>query len=259
MRIDVLFTPAEFTERALAGCTAVVVDVLRASTTIVEALAAGAREVLAVAEVTEALAIAADGGGGRESVVVGGERGGLRCEGFDLGNSPREYTPATVGGRRVVLCTTNGTRAVVAAASGGAAEVLVGAFTNLKSVVNAAARGGRDVTVLCAGSEGRFSLEDAVCAGGVAGGLAYRLGPAADRTDAASAAEVLFRAHRESLVRLFTAATHGRRLVDLGLGDDLAAAAALNRHLVVPVLEPADRGGRPVLRPRPADTPSAPA
>ncbi|HEX7127625.1 MAG TPA: 2-phosphosulfolactate phosphatase [Thermodesulfobacteriota bacterium] len=250
MRIDVLFTPAEFAEPALAGRTAIVVDVLRASTTIVEALGAGAREVLPVADVAEALGLAGSGGATGDLAIVGGERGGLRCEGFDLGNSPREYTPETVRGRRVVLCTTNGTRAIVAAAACGAAEVLVGAFTNLKAVVDAAARAGRDVTVLCAGSEGRFSLEDAVCAGGLVGGLAYRLGPAADRSDAASAAETLFRAHRESLVRLFAASTHGRRLVDLGLGDDLPVAAVLNRHAVVPVLEADGAGGRAVLRAR---------
>lgn len=248
--VDVLLTPSDFLPAALAGRTAVVVDVLRASTTIVEALAAGAREVVPVVEVGEARALrGAPGGAGRS--VVGGERGGLRCEGFDLGNSPAEYTPAAVEGRRVVLCTTNGTRAIAAAAAGGAADVLVGAFTNLKAVVEAAAAGGRDVAVLCAGSEGRFSLEDAACAGGIVGGLVHRLGPDADRTDAAAAAETLFRAHRESLVGLLAATTHGRRLVDLGLGDDLPTAAAINRRPVVPVLT-ADPGGSPVLRLRPA-------
>ncbi len=241
MRIEVLFTPAEFTAPALGGTTAIVVDVLRASTTIVEALAAGAREVLPVREVHEALARVGDG------AVVGGERGGVRCEGFALGNSPREYTPEAVAGRRVVLCTTNGTQAIVAAGKGGAAQVLVGAFTNLKAVVDAAAAARRDVAVLCAGSEGRFSLEDAACAGAIAGGLAYRLGPDADRADSAVAAETLFRAHRESLVRFFAAAAHGRRLVDLGFGDDLAAAAALNQRGVVPALAK-EAGGQPVIR-----------
>lgn len=249
MRIDVLFTPAELTAAALGGRTAIVVDVLRASTTIVEALGAGAREVVPVVEVAEAMAL---GRQGREPVVVGGERGGLRCEGFTLGNSPREYTVEAVAGRRVILCTTNGTRAIVAAAAGGAAEVLVGAFANLKAVVDAAVRAGRDVAVLCAGSEGQFSLEDAACAGGIVGGLGYRLGPAADRTDAAVAAETLFRAHREGLLRLFTSTAHGRRLVDLGFGDDLALAAVLNRHPVVPVLA-REASGYPVLRRRSAD------
>jgi 2-phosphosulfolactate phosphatase len=181
--------------------------------------------------------------------VVGGERGGLPCEGFDLGNSPSEYTTATVSGRRVVLCTTNGTRAIAAAVAGGATETLVGGFANLKAVVVAAAAAGRDVAVLCAGSEGAFSLEDAVCAGGIVGGLAYRRGDA-DRSDAAAAAETLFRVHRDGLLRMLGQAAHGRRLVELGLGDDLPVSAALNRRDLVPVVT--EVAGRPALVARPA-------
>ncbi len=244
MEIEVLLTPGEHRTAPLAGRLAVVVDVLRASTTIVEALAAGARDVVPVAEVAEALALAGPG------VVVGGERGGLKCEGFDLGNSPREYTPAAVRGRRVVLCTTNGTRAIAAAVRGGAAEVLVAGFTNLKHAVGVAAAAGRDVTILCAGREGGFSLEDATCAGGLVAGLAYRCGDVARKSDAAFAAETLFRAHRDDLIRLFTVSGHGRHLVDLGLGDDLPVCARLNSRAVVPHLVEADR--RPVLLPHPA-------
>ncbi|HWP35238.1 MAG TPA: 2-phosphosulfolactate phosphatase [Thermodesulfobacteriota bacterium] len=245
MRIEVLFTPAVPASVRLAGGTAVVVDALRASATIVEALAAGATEVVPVAEVAEALALAGPG------VVVGGERGAQRCDGFDLGNSPREYTPAAVAGRRVVLCTTNGTRAIEAAHRQGAATLLVAAFSNLKAVVGVAAAAGRDVTVVCAGREGEFSLEDAALAGGLVAGLAYRLGPAAERTDAALAAEALFRMHRADLVRLFASAAHGRALIDLGFGEDLAVCARLNTRTVVPALAAAE-GGRPVLRPYPA-------
>lgn len=244
MQIDVLFTPADHAAAPLTGRLAVVVDVLRASTTIVEALAAGARDVVPVVDVAEALALAGPG------VVVGGERGGLRCEGFDLGNSPREYTPAAVRSRRVVLCTTNGTRAIGAAVRGGAAEVLIAAFTNLKHVIGVAAAAGRDVAILCAGREGGFSLEDATCAGGLVAGLAYRRGDVARKSDAAFAAETLFRAHRDDLVRLFTVTAHGRHLVDLGFGDDLPVCARLNTRAIVPQV--VDGGGLPVLRPHPA-------
>lgn len=242
MWIDVLFTPADHEAARLDGRLAIVIDVLRASTTVVEALAAGASEVVPVVEVSEALAMAGAG------VVVAGERGGLRCEGFDLGNSPGEYTPAAVGGRRVVLCTTNGTRAMRAAAGAGAAEVLVGAFTNLKSVVAVAAGDGRDVAILCAGQDGRFALEDATCAGGVVAGLAYRRGDVARKTDAAVAAEALFRSFRDDLIRLFTIAAHGRHLVDVGLGDDLPVCATLSTRALVPRLVWTGEGLQ-VLRP----------
>jgi 2-phosphosulfolactate phosphatase len=242
MRIDVLFTPAEFESARLEGAAAVVIDVLRASTTIVEALAAGASAVVPVVGVEEARALAGPG------TLVGGERGGLRCEGFDLGNSPGEYTAESVGGRRVVLCTSNGTRAIAAAAGAGASPVLVAGFVNLKAAVRAAGAAGRDVVAICAGCEGAFSLEDAACAGGVVAGLAYRQGPLATRSDAAVAAETLFRANREQLVRLLGHTAHGRRLVALGLGDDLAVCAELNRRAVVPRLA-ADPGGGRVLVP----------
>ncbi len=251
MQLDVLFTPAEQAAGLLGGRLVVVVDVLRASTTIVEALAAGAREVVPVGEVAEAEAMAGPG------VVVGGERGGLRCEGFDLGNSPREYTAEAVRGRRVVLCTTNGTRAIVTASRAGAAEVLVAGFTNLKHVVGVAAAAGRDVTVLCAGQAGGFSLEDATCAGGLVAGLVYRRGDVVRTSDAARAAATLFRAHREELIRLLTVTDHGRHLVDLGLGDDLPVCARLNSRAVVPHLAEGD--GLRVLRPHPAGgSPAAP-
>lgn len=240
MRIEVAFTPAEHAMAALEERTAIVVDVLRASTTIVEALAAGASAVVPVAEVAEALALAGPG------TVVGGERGGVRVEGFALGNSPREYTAEAVAGRRVVLCTTNGTRALAGAAGRGAARVLVGAFTNLKAVVEAVAADGRDVTVLCAGTEGAFSLEDAACAGAIAAALSYRRGDVAVRTDAAVAAEALFRANRDSLIRLLASGAHGRALVDLGFGGDIEVCAALNRRTVVPGLA-AGEGGRVTL------------
>jgi 2-phosphosulfolactate phosphatase len=245
VRIEVLFTSADHEAARLDGRLAIVIDVLRASTTIVEALAAGASDVVPVVEVSEALALAGPG------VVIGGERGGLTCEGFDLGNSPREYTRETVGGRRVVLCTTNGTRAMRAAVRGAAAEVLVGAFTNLTYVIGVAAEGGRDVAILGAGVEGAFSLEDAACAGGVVAGLAYRRGDIARKSDSAVAAEVLFRSYRDDLIRLFTVATHGRHLVDLGLGNDLPVCAKLNSRALVPHLVGAGDGHH-ALRPHAA-------
>src|SRR3954466_4840732 len=126
-RLNVYNLPSEVEERELAGGTAVVIDVLRATSTICQALAAGAREVVPFVTVEDALAAAAKVG--RSNVVLGGERHGVLIPGFDLGNSPSEYTPAAVGGRLVFITTTNGTRALQHARL--AKRVVVASFLNL--------------------------------------------------------------------------------------------------------------------------------
>lgn len=129
MEIEVLLTPGELGDASLAGRTAIVIDVLRATSTIATALGNGAAAVRAVAEVEEARTVAA----GLSGAVLGGERGGLPPAGFDCGNSPLEYTPRQVEGREVVLCTTNGTYALTLAARAQAAAIATAA--DRKSVV----------------------------------------------------------------------------------------------------------------------------
>jgi 2-phosphosulfolactate phosphatase len=171
MRVHVTFTPAE-AERAP---TAIVVDVLRASSTIAQALASGYRRVLCCAEVEEALALRERLG----AAVLAGERQAVAIPGFDLGNSPREFTEPL--GETLVLTTTNGTRAIVAAAA-SADTVLVGSLLNLEAVAAAAAGGRGAVEVVCAGLQGRFTIDDAYCAGRIAALLGGK------RSDAAEAA-----------------------------------------------------------------------
>jgi 2-phosphosulfolactate phosphatase len=170
MRVHVAFTPAE-AERAP---TAIVVDVLRASSTIAQALASGYRRVLCCAEVDEALELRSRLG----TAVLAGERRAVAIPGFDLGNSPSEFTEPL--GETLVLTTTNGTRAILAAAA-SADTVLVGSLLNLGAVA-AAASGGGDVEVVCAGLQGRFTIDDAYCAGRIAALLG------GERSDAAEAA-----------------------------------------------------------------------
>ena len=181
MRVHVAFTPAE-AERAP---TAIVVDVLRATSTIAQALASGYRRVLCCAEVEEARALRAQVGEG----VLAGERNAVAIPGFDLGNSPREFTEAL--GETLILTTTNGTRAVLAAAA-SAEAVLVGSLLNLEAVA-AAARGGEAVEVVCAGLQGRFTIDDAYCAGRIAELLG------GERSDAAEAAVLVARSFADPL------------------------------------------------------------
>jgi 2-phosphosulfolactate phosphatase len=138
MKVNVFAAPSAIVdaERTISGCFVVVVDTLRATTTMLAALGHGARAILPVADVDAALQAAARLG--RENVLLGGERRGLPIEGFDVGNSPLEYTPERVSGRTVVMTTTNGTRAIMASARAG--RLAIGAMNNASAVARAAAR-----------------------------------------------------------------------------------------------------------------------
>jgi len=241
---------------AVAGGIVVVIDVLRASTTIVTALAHGATGVRPVLTIEEARDLAAGGSPGSD-LLLGGERGGLRIDGFDLGNSPLEYAPARVAGRRIVITTTNGTAALDA--SREAAEVLIGAIVNRSAVAaraRALALGHRvaDIHLVCAGTDGQVTEEDLLTAGAILD-AASRL-PNADRdTLDASAIAALdtFRVmltasadkgHGKAHVTLASAITAafamsrgGRNLIDIGMQADLPAAAAIDSLAVVPRLE----------------------
>jgi 2-phosphosulfolactate phosphatase len=215
MRVHVAFTPAE----TVRAPVAVVVDVLRATSTIVQALASGYRRVLCCAEIEEARELRERLGEG----VLAGERLAQAIPGFDLGNSPAEFVEPR--GETVILTTTNGTRAIVAAAA-GAETVLVGSLLNLAAVADAARDAGAAVEVVCAGVDGRFTLDDAYCAGRIAALLG------GERSDAAEAAV--------RLAGSFANAGEGLRAAENprqeALGDDLAWCARESVLAVVPRL-----------------------
>lgn len=215
MRVHVAFTPAE----TVRAPTAVVVDVVRATSTIVQALASGYRRVLCCVEVEEARELRARLGEG----VLAGERNAEAIPGFDLGNSPREFVEPR--GETLVLTTTNGTRAILAAAA-SADRVLIGSLLNLEAVAAAAREDGGDVEVVCAGLQGRFTIEDAYCAGRIAELLG------GTRSDAAEAAV--------RLARSFAGAEEGlnasRNPEHAKLEDDIAWCARESVLVVAPRL-----------------------
>jgi 2-phosphosulfolactate phosphatase len=226
--IDVALTLEEARGLPLAGLSAVVIDAVRASTTIVAALAGGARAVVPVASPEDARA---RGGAWRDGpVLVGGERGGHPPPGFDCGNSPAEYTPDRVAGRTLIFTTTNGTRALLAVA--GARRVSVGGFVNAAAVTRWAEAEPGDVLLVCAGERGRFCLEDAVCAGLLVSRLAR--GHAA-LTDAARAARRLWERYAGDLEEMLLDATWAQALAAQGRGADLPLCVALDTYDVVPV------------------------
>jgi 2-phosphosulfolactate phosphatase len=232
MKLDVLITPGELMPADVARRTVVVVDVLRASSTIVEALAAGARALYPVGEVEEALRLANTLG--RDEVLLCGERKSLAIDGFDLGNSPGDFTSERVGGKLLVMTTTNGTGALVAAS--GAERVIVGSWLNLAAVVDDLARTGAEPVFLCAGRENKFGLEDAVCAGTMAAALMERFDPDTDweLNDGAMAALAMALRYPDP-DELLRETAAGKQLVEAGLREDLAFCALTDRHDVVPV------------------------
>lgn len=215
MRIDVAFTPAEVRPAHVA----VVVDVMRATSVIAQALASGYRRVLCCREIDEARALRAELG---DSAVVGGERNAQRIEGFDLGASPLEYLEPRA--ETAILTTTNGTRTILAAAS-NAQIVLLGALLNVDAVVAAAREPGEDVTVVCAGYQGAFAIDDAYTAGRIVAPLEGR------PTDAVIAATAIARAYPTAWEGV-NARTYGPP----GLEDDLRWCTQENTLTVVPRL-----------------------
>jgi len=228
LKIDVHFTPAEIEPAVLAQATVVVIDVVRATTSIVEALANGLKAVFPTASTEEAVKLAASLG--REDTLLGGERKGLKIEGFDLGNSPGEYVGEELNGKRLVMTTTNGTPALRAADE--AARVLVCAFTNLSAVARSVADDAH-VVVQCAGRGGRFCFEDAVCAGHLLLKIREVDEVTLELNDPGRAACAL--AERIEVSAAFLRGTAaGQSIEAIGLGDDLILCADVDRHDVVP-------------------------
>jgi len=233
VRIDVFFGTSGLTPGDTAARVVVVIDVLRASTSIATALANGARAVIPLDSTDEVVmrAKAFD----RSEVKLAGERQMRPIPGFDLGNSPLEFTRETIEGKTVLLSTTNGTGAITALQ--GPRDVVIGSYVNFSAVLamlRTAMRGGTDIAILCAGREKQFSLEDAACAGRFVHHAMRRRADVA-LNDAAFAGMVIDRRYSDNLMRLFSASAHGRALSEAGYGDDLAACAAIDSYPVIPI------------------------
>jgi len=233
VRIDVFFGTSGLTPGDTAARVVVVIDVLRASTSIATALANGARAVIPLDSTDEVVmrAKAFD----RSEVKLAGERQMRPIPGFDLGNSPLEFTRETIEGKTVLLSTTNGTGAITALQ--GPRDVVIGSYVNFSAVLamlRTAMRGGTDIAILCAGREKQFSLEDAACAGRFVHHAMRRRADVA-LNDAAFAGMLIDRRYSDNLMRLFSASAHGRALSEAGYGDDLAACAAIDSYPVIPI------------------------
>ncbi len=211
------------------------IDVLRASTTITTALQAGASSLIPVSTVDEAREFRA----AHPGTLAGGERGGQCIDGFDLGNSPLEYTAERVAGRCIAFTTTNGTRAIAACQSAGA--LVIGSFVNARSIVDLLRHGGRDVALACAGTDGAPTLDDVLLAGWICESLTdgpqsgqWRLGVAAR-----AAREIWRTAGRQlqrgnTLYDLLCQTRGGQNLLQIDRHADIRFAAEIDRFHAIP-------------------------
>lgn len=232
MKAELYLTPVPLKRANLEEKTVVVIDVLRSSTSICAALKAGARGVIPVEGPGEAGEMWTKIG--PDITVLAGERNGVKIENFTLGNSLFEFTPESVGDRFVVLTTTNGTG--IFARSQGAALTISCGLVNVSPAADRVAREGRDVAIICAGSEGSFSIEDTLCGGMLLHLLRERAGLAVDTNDAASLALLLYRDNRNNIRAAIERGEHGRFLARLGFGADVSASAQVDSLPVLPVL-----------------------
>lgn len=232
MEIDVTFTARDLAIRPKEGRVVVIIDVVRASTTISQGIASGCTEFIPVQTVSEARRRAGEVPVGRR--LLGGERGGLRPQGFDLGNSPLDYSADRVAGKTIVFTTTNGTMAIKAAL--GAKEVVVGALVNLETVADYLLAVGRDVTLAGAGRESRPVLDDALCAGAIAQRVLEKAQAKASPTDSALMAIHLARGYHARFREALALSASGMALKGVGLDRDLDFCAQVDALSVLPRL-----------------------
>ncbi|MBI4428099.1 MAG: 2-phosphosulfolactate phosphatase [Ignavibacteriales bacterium] len=235
MRIDLSFSASSFDELQLRDKNVIVIDVLRSSTTVAAALNNGAREIIPVASIESAVKISGSLFG--EVTLRGGERNGKIIEGFNLGNSPREYTESTVRGKSIIFCTTNGS--VAMAKSRYAKNMAVASFVNLTRVVEYMKEINNDFWIVCAGKAmglGSFSLEDAVCAGMILDRLEKENSLPMELSDSSRAAQLLHKSLGRSLLKMMKNSDHGQYLKEIGFEEDIKVCAAVDSIPVLPVL-----------------------
>ncbi|MFD0958699.1 2-phosphosulfolactate phosphatase [Paenibacillus chungangensis] len=227
MQVQVISNVNEACSAKFCHKTAIVIDALRATSTIATALAAGASSVKPVETVMEAREYYTEGD------VLGGERFCRRITGFQLGNSPDEYVPQTVAGRRVILTTTNGTRAILKSLR--AQEVIAAAFLNGGACAAYAARQRRDIVMICAGSHNEFAIEDGLCAGFLLHSLLEHCISDLKMDDFGAAMYSLYNDRKDAICSTLFDSTTGRRLLKLGQSQDIEACSRRNLYHNVPI------------------------
>lgn len=230
IKVNVEFLAKDAIKAVKRGDIIIVVDILRCSSTIITALANGAKAVIPVKTLSEARRIRSK----NPDYLLAGERGGLKPRGFELGNSPLEYIPERVFGRTIVLTTTSGTRALTYSA--GARWVLVGAFLNARSVaeksVALAGEEGVNISLVQSGTNGMFSLEDFIGSGAIIDRMPKE---ELDLTDSAHAALLAFKQSEKDLYNNLLKSSHSKRLMKIGFDKDIKFSSQLDVSSITPI------------------------
>jgi 2-phosphosulfolactate phosphatase len=231
MKINVLFSPVIVDELYFTGKTSVVIDALRATTTIITALENGAKEIIPVGTVE--FAVKVSGGMFGWQTLLGGERNTKKIEGFALGNSPLEYSAEIVTGKTVVLYTTNGTKAISKAKF--SSKLFICAFLNISAMAKHLAELNDDLEIICSGRSNNFSLEDSVCAGKLISEI-EKLNSELILTDSARASQSLSKSYGKSILKMLKETEHGKLLIENGFEEDMVLCSKLNSTNAIPYL-----------------------
>lgn len=227
MKINLFPRVEDITPEEIAGTNAVVIDMLRATSVITCALHNGAVKVIPVLTIDEAFKLKAE----EKDVVLGGERKGIKIEGFDAGNSPLEFTPDFISGKTLVITTSNGTRAINGCRN--ARNILIGSMLNGPAVAGKAADGSADISIACAGTQGRFSLDDFICAGYIIDEILkirkYEL------SDICFLSHHIYMENRDNVEGFIGNASHFNYLVSIGAYEDIKYCCSKGMIVEVPV------------------------
>ena len=229
MKVNVHFNSNSIDDLFFAGKTTVVIDVLRATSTIITALNNGAKEVIPVATVEFAVKVSGGMFGGQ--TLLCGERNTKKIEGFALGNSPLEYKPELVDGKTIILYTTNGTKSIVKAKF--SEDLYICSFLNIQKITKRLIKLKKDVEILCSGRNGTFSLEDTVCAGKLISEIAQHY-EKIEFADSAKACIALSKTFGRSIEKMLKQTEHGKLLLDNGFEEDIKYCSKLNEINILP-------------------------
>jgi 2-phosphosulfolactate phosphatase len=231
---DVYFSAQAFSEEMARAKVAVVIDVLRATSTMVTALANGAKGIIPVRSMGDASQIVSKIGS--DNFLLCGEKDGIKIENFDLGNSPFEYDKETVSNKTIVLTTTNGTNAIQQATL--AQELYLASFLNVGTVINQlkTVHQEEEVILICSGWKGRISIEDTLCAGYIIDAL-FEGKDDAGMPDGAKVAKALYNQYRHNLKETILQSNHAKRLEDKLVNDDIGYCSQIDIFDILPILK----------------------
>ncbi|MCF6268220.1 MAG: 2-phosphosulfolactate phosphatase [Melioribacteraceae bacterium] len=229
MKINVLLSPNNVDDLYFTGKTTVVIDVLRATSVILKALENGAKEIIPVGSIDFAMKISVNSHGGH--TLLCGERNTKIIEGFDLGNSPLEYTEEKISGKSIILFTTNGSKAIVKAKYSD--KVIIASFNNLSKMAEHLIKLETDIEIISSGTNGIFCLEDTICAGALVKKMT-KIKSDIELTDAANASLVLNEKYGSNIKMMMQNCQHGKLLLENGFDDDIEFCSTIDNIPLIP-------------------------